>query len=85
MSQFLSSLTCGDVFDQLSNLQVLAGLSALHRAIDRAVSLDDQRACGNAGGGDGFDVEEVQQGRDSSLEVRVAPAPAVADLVYSAP
>ena len=35
-------MTGGHAFDQRSNVQVQTGLGAMHRAIDRAVSLDDQ-------------------------------------------
>ncbi len=66
-----------------SNVQVRAGLSALHQAIDRAVLLDDQHASRNTGGGSGADSEKAQQGPDSALEASVAPAPAAADLVYA--
>jgi hypothetical protein len=72
------------VFDQRSNVQVRASLGALHRAIDRAESLDDQRAGGDTGGGSsGADAEVAQAGPGRALEARVVPAPAVADLVYA--
>ena len=70
------------LFDRRSNVQVQASLGELHRAIDRAVSLDDQRAGRDTGGGGGADSEEAQQGPGRALEARVAPAPAAADLVY---
>jgi hypothetical protein len=65
---------------------VQAGLGALHRAIDRALSLDDQRPARDArpAGGDPADPEEARQRPGRAPEARVAPAPAAADLVYAA-
>ena len=71
-------------------MQVRASLGALHRAIDRAVSLDDlragrdtgERAGRSAGGGGGCeaDSDAAQAGPGRA---RMAPAPAAADLVYA--
>ena len=74
------------MFDLRSNMQVRASLGELHRAIDRAVSLDDQRAGRDTGGGGGggAEPEEARQGQDHSLGAQVAPVPAEADLVYYA-
>ena len=74
--------------DQGSNAQVQAGLGALHRAIDRALSLDDQRPARDArpAGGDGADPAEARQRPGRALEARLssrAPAPAAAGLVYA--
>ncbi len=61
-------------------MQVRASLGEVHRAIDRAVSLDDQRAGRGTGGGGGTE-SEARQVQDPA---QVAPAPAAADLVYFA-
>ena len=67
-------------------MQVRASLGQVHRAIDLAVSLENQRAGRDTGDGGGSCVgesEEARQGPDCSLGAQVAPAPAAADLVYS--
>jgi hypothetical protein len=69
--------------DQGSNAQVLVSLGALHRAIDRTVSLDDQLTDSDKGDCGGVsDSEEAQQGPGHAIEAPVAPVPAVADLLY---
>ena len=77
-----SGLIAAPVFDQWSNVQVQAGMGALHRAVDRALSLDDQRTGrrDTGRGGDGADSEETQQRPGRAL--KAAPDPAAADLVY---
>jgi hypothetical protein len=66
-------------------VQVQASLGTLHRAIDCALSLDDKRAGRDTvtGGGGGTVSEEARPGSNSALEAPLAPAPAVADLMYA--
>ena len=80
------------MFDHWSNVQVHASLSELHKAIDRAVSLHDNRAVrrGNTGRhgdpcntGSAYLDSDATQGPVAALQTCgiLIPSPAVADLV----
>jgi hypothetical protein len=74
--------------DQWSSVQVQGSLSMLHRAIDRAVALHDQRishasaaaAANSTCGADSVEAKEPET--DPALKELVAPASAMVDLVF---
>ncbi len=61
-------------------MQVQASLGALHRTIDRAMSLDDQWA-GRMGSA--TDSKEIQEEPSLVLKAQMPIAPAAANLVYA--
>jgi hypothetical protein len=83
------------MFDHWLDAQVQASLGTMHKAIDRAVSIHNNRAnrrsdtgrdrcAANAAAGD--PDSDALQGPAAALEARsiLAPVPAAADLVFSA-